>query len=300
MKGYLQRMVSGAISPGGSIRPITGSVYSSLRPHAGVEAPAVEPNFIRPGHDAPEPHAAPDAGPPGPSPQPVRQSEVRATGKIPAPHVAPEIPFGPSVEGPVGEERERGPRVRPPEKTAITAPHEDREGTPRAPTQPEPVERRPSPIAGRSVRLVPAREATPLSGSSAPAAQESAPVGAPAVEAESPVKAGPPENSGDQPAGAGKRPYVPLVAGDFPAPPARDESLEGPRESHAAQRPRERAPAATVRSAARQGPDEIQINIGRVEVVAAPPPAMRPAAQKAQRKAPSLDDYLRRRNSRIR
>jgi hypothetical protein len=41
--------------------------------------------------------------------------------------------------------------------------------------------------------------------------------------------------------------------------------------------------------------DEIEINIGRIEVTAAPPP-LRAAAPKTQRKAPSLDDYLRRRN----
>jgi hypothetical protein len=44
-------------------------------------------------------------------------------------------------------------------------------------------------------------------------------------------------------------------------------------------------------------PNEIQIHIGRIEVVAVPPtPAPQTAAPKPQRGAPSLDEYLRRRD----
>jgi hypothetical protein len=50
---------------------------------------------------------------------------------------------------------------------------------------------------------------------------------------------------------------------------------------------------------ARTEPDEIQIHIGRIEVVAVPPPAPKPSASpKPQRGALSLDDYLRRRDRR--
>jgi hypothetical protein len=48
-------------------------------------------------------------------------------------------------------------------------------------------------------------------------------------------------------------------------------------------------------SRAEGGPDDIQIHIGRVEVIAVPPAAPRPAAAPA-RKAMSLDEYLRRRD----
>lgn len=43
-------------------------------------------------------------------------------------------------------------------------------------------------------------------------------------------------------------------------------------------------------------PDEIQIHIGRIEVVAVPPAPAPPAALKPQRGAPSLDEYLQRRD----
>jgi hypothetical protein len=42
-------------------------------------------------------------------------------------------------------------------------------------------------------------------------------------------------------------------------------------------------------------PDEIQIHIGRIEVIALPPAQAAPAPQKPRRGSPSLDEYLRRR-----
>jgi hypothetical protein len=45
-------------------------------------------------------------------------------------------------------------------------------------------------------------------------------------------------------------------------------------------------------------PDEIQIHIGRIEVVAVPPPVAPPASPKPRPGTPSLDEYLRRRNGR--
>jgi hypothetical protein len=50
-------------------------------------------------------------------------------------------------------------------------------------------------------------------------------------------------------------------------------------------------------SASEREPDEIQINIGRIEVVAVPPPAARPAAAPA-RKSLNLEEYLKRRRGR--
>lgn len=44
-------------------------------------------------------------------------------------------------------------------------------------------------------------------------------------------------------------------------------------------------------------PDDIQIHIGRIEVIAVPP-APAPAAGKSQRNVPSLDEYLKRRDRR--
>ena len=52
------------------------------------------------------------------------------------------------------------------------------------------------------------------------------------------------------------------------------------------------------RPAARQEPDEIQIHIGRIEVVVVPPAAVASASPKPKRETPSLDEYLRRRPGR--
>ncbi|MBW0001702.1 MAG: hypothetical protein JO015_21610 [Verrucomicrobia bacterium] len=50
------------------------------------------------------------------------------------------------------------------------------------------------------------------------------------------------------------------------------------------------------RPAAQPAPDEIRIHIGRIEVIAVPPPPVTPASPKPARRAPSLDEYLRRRD----
>jgi hypothetical protein len=49
---------------------------------------------------------------------------------------------------------------------------------------------------------------------------------------------------------------------------------------------------------ARTEPDEIQIHIGRIEVVAVPPATVAPGSPKPKRETPSLDEYLRRRGGR--
>jgi len=53
-----------------------------------------------------------------------------------------------------------------------------------------------------------------------------------------------------------------------------------------------------IRRSLRSEPDEIQIHIGRIEVVAVQPAPAQPVSQKAQRATPSLDEYLQRRDRR--
>jgi hypothetical protein len=55
--------------------------------------------------------------------------------------------------------------------------------------------------------------------------------------------------------------------------------------------------AATARASERDTFEDIQIHIGRIEVIAVPPPAPR-ATPAPARKSTSLDDYLKRRNGR--
>lgn len=57
-------------------------------------------------------------------------------------------------------------------------------------------------------------------------------------------------------------------------------------------------PAPVREKAAQRMPDEIQIHIGRIEVIAAPPPAPR-VPSVPERKAMSLDEYLSRRDGRV-
>jgi hypothetical protein len=112
----------------------------------------------------------------------------------------------------------------------------------------------------------------------------------------------------------GFRPWVyqPLIATSTPMPSGSAEAAEGPRPSEPARFAPE-LQAASQRAAANQAlarrtppqmrspiqPDEIQIHIGRIEVIAVPPPAARPAAPPARR-GQSLDEYLSRSNGRSR
>jgi hypothetical protein len=63
--------------------------------------------------------------------------------------------------------------------------------------------------------------------------------------------------------------------------------------ARALQAPASFAPLA--QSAAREA-DEVRIHIGRIEVTAVAPAPARPAAPMPRHKAPSLEDYLKRRN----
>ena len=97
--------------------------------------------------------------------------------------------------------------------------------------------------------------------------------------------------------------YVPIVPGPFArsnAPEAGGvSSMQALEESIAAARSKQNAQAAQVsqdKHAASQG-DDVQIHIGRIEVVAVPQAPPRPAHSPA-RKGLSLEEYLRKRDGR--
>ena len=86
------------------------------------------------------------------------------------------------------------------------------------------------------------------------------------------------------------RPYAPLISGDFvPASPP-----------VAAFRPSKNSSADSSQpfSPSLRATDDIQIHIGRIEVTAVQPSPARVAPARPQRRAPSLDEYLRRRDGR--
>jgi len=91
---------------------------------------------------------------------------------------------------------------------------------------------------------------------------------------------------------------VTRVADDLFGPPAAAgvAAEARMRSARAAPAPRERHASSTP-AAARQ-PDDIQIHIGRIEVIAVPPAA--PRVTKAPDRSPSLDAYLNRRDGRSR
>jgi hypothetical protein len=87
-----------------------------------------------------------------------------------------------------------------------------------------------------------------------------------------------------------KRLYAPLISGDF-VPASPPVAAFGPSKNSSADSSRPFSPPS-------RATDDIQIHIGRIEVTAVPPAPARAAPAKPQRRAPSLDEYLRRRDGR--
>jgi hypothetical protein len=97
--------------------------------------------------------------------------------------------------------------------------------------------------------------------------------------------------------------FTPIVLNSSPRTSTPEATLTPPprtsNEPYAAQARiiRQTQPSPNAARAPQTPPDEIQINIGRIEVIAVPPPAPRPAPAPA-RKGLSLDEYLSRGNGR--
>ena len=87
-----------------------------------------------------------------------------------------------------------------------------------------------------------------------------------------------------------KRLYVPLIRGDF-APANPPVAAFGLSKNSSAVSSQPFPPPS-------RPTDDIQIHIGRIEVTAVQPVPARAAPAKPQRRAPSLDEYLRRRDGR--
>ncbi|MGA8575379.1 MAG: hypothetical protein WB609_06770 [Candidatus Cybelea sp.] len=126
------------------------------------------------------------------------------------------------------------------------------------------------------------------------------------TRAEVTVRATSPQTAGNAPALR-----APVVVPLLPKPAVADETIPSeppvrsePRRRPIAANPNEavridRGPSASPRAARERRTDDIQIHIGRIEVVAVPPASPRPIAVPA-RKSLSLDEYLQRRGGRSR
>jgi hypothetical protein len=282
MTGYLQRIASSAISPGGSVRPVAGTVFSPSRYRAALGPSVAEQDIMsaRPDDmDARRGSVRPAAREPAPVPGALRGPQEAKPGNRPAPEAPLEIyPLKAAVAR--GEGR---------------PPAEAQPGTDRDPAARPEVARSPEP--GLRVRRADdGAEAGSAERRAARPRDEEPPAGSPdagrqAGEADTP-------RSGTGPRDAFKeRPFAPVVAVDFRTQATSDGGPAGPAGSSRLAAGREHNREGRVRAAPSEA-DEINIHIGRIEVTAAQQP-LRPAAPKAHRKAPSLEEYLRRRSGRI-
>jgi translation initiation factor IF-2 len=287
MTAYLQRMAASAIKPGGSVRPVAGTVFSPSRYRASREPAVVDEDILsaRPGEMDARPGSAPrpEARRAAPLPGALRSPPEAGPGSRPAPAAPLEADArGPAAlrtqgRAPSGAHREadRGPAAGP--------------GSGHAPG-PGLAAGRAGEAAGRAGEAGghgPGERPAALARDGARGREPDAVAGKEGGAARIP-------RSGS---GPGERPFAPVVAVDFRTQAASGRSPAGPAVSPGpgAGRGPGRDGGAP---AAPRDPGEINIHIGRIEVTASAPPALRPAAPKAHRKAPSLEEYLRRRGGR--
>jgi hypothetical protein len=308
MSGYLQRLASSVLSPGGSIHPVLTPVFSPSSSSMGPEnigeervasssnepsnnireeSPMARPELVPPAaaRNIPdtEPPAAISSDPLALQPSPKSERKARAV-----PIEEDRTSFKPLVNKDQIEKAEKPPvsSMKAKQEAPGLAKLEDtsaknngaevirQPGTPVFDVSPQPA------IASTADKAMLKPNVEPVSEESVPSRTSE--------NATQSRDAGKPEIAfGDS--------YTPLVA-EYAA---RTDALKI---FAATTRPalpdvrREAGSSRGFREPERE-PDEIQIHIGRIEVTAAPPAAVRPAP-KPERKALSLDDYLKRKRGR--
>lgn len=261
MTGYLQRLASSVISPGGNIHPLRNPVFSAPMQSATIDAPAEDPTIPSPGPTSQrEQHR---------SEMPDDSESSSLVSYAPMPDTieskAVQLPLHTSVQKPVSENDRPSTvsrvvtRQQPPDPAA--------ELTTNSRTERQ---------SGRSYQKSPiaisADHGSSEISSNAPAISEAAPTDS--------------TRTNHRP-----QPYTPLVAQEGPTPDFA-EAMSG-----TVKKPDKTRLSRSTTTPNRE-PDEIEIHIGRIEVTAIQPAA--PAAPaKPRRLAPSLDEYLKRRNGRI-
>ena len=333
MNGYLQRIALTALRPGDSIRPVLGSVFAPdeapvipeiLSPDTAqalgaraqrkfgerIEVTSSFGTGRTPGrpHPAPEPETT-DVELRELAPRPLLTSN-RAPG-IPGPKqrqkidIEPLLPVDSSVQPPEGTLKpEREPTVRPAperrlqpgepatpnvlvtgqaprEKTMERVQAERAAGPALVPTGTSirplvdisGIEPDPRTGVGISLRrVIGTLRGEPASGNAIPKGEATTAPGAGPLRTE-------------------RRPETDITTQDEQIHPATPSIPFNPGSEA-------KEEIGSIRRSLRSEPDEIQIHIGRIEVVAVPPAPAQPVSQQAQRITPSLDEYLRRRDRR--
>jgi hypothetical protein len=271
MKGFLQRIAAGAMKPGGAVRPIVGSVFEGARTtpvlpslDAVMEAPVRSERAgeqERRGEERAKRRRGEDER---------ESSGENISGK------GMELATSHLVAESEGKRRAAA---------ATGAPFPDRRWDAEFVLPPVAGERRPLASADTgsgSVNPAGADESlVPGEAAAAPLASMR--------ESRSAAPAEPQPVSGPL-----RSPIAPLVAGDFPVAPVVPGRSAPAEAGSGGLPPPRRAPEPKAE------PEQIEISIGRIEVTAAPPAVVRAPAPRNPNRAPSLDDYLKRRNSRYR
>jgi hypothetical protein len=307
MSGYLQRLASSVLSPGGSIHPVLTPVFSPPSSPMGPEnigeemvaSPLNEPSSNR----EESPMARPELVPPAaarniPDTEPPAAISSDSSALQPSPgseRKARTVPieedrasFKPLVNKEQIEEAEKPPvsSMKAKQDAPALAKSEDtsaknnaagvirQPGTPVFDVSPPPA------IASTADKAMPKSGVEPVSEESIPSRTS--------ANATQSKDAGKPEIAfGDR--------YTPLVA-EYAARTDAPKIFAATTKPALTDAKREAGSSRGFREPERE-PDEIQIHIGRIEVTAAPPAAVRPAS-KPERKALSLDDYLKRKRGR--
>ena len=292
MRGYLQRLALSVIKPDQKIRPIQTPVFLRPKDEGDTELPRPAETHPSPaGETAPvaEIHVSPPvANPPTISYPPERDADAPEI-LAPRPGVAEPKP-----------ERAELPKDFPPRLPSVRQAGEQTEilmsATPAAPAQANENrqmagvgnKRKDQPSqAGKTIRREPSYVPLVAPRLPTPGSSESS-LNVPSALPQAPLTI-PIENAPGHP--AAPLPYRPLLPAEASHQPSVPAALGLKKKPLHAGGPRRTEPPA-------REPDEIQIHIGRIEVIAVPPPKAQPAPAKPPRTGPSLEEYLRRRDRR--
>lgn len=260
MKGYLQRLAASVNTPGESIHPVVGSLFSA--PPYGTEAavPGLEQDV--PAAVGTQPREV--SGLDGPSVAPKRSP----THSMAVPHDHSARPSGAPPH--TGSAPFAGPRpASPPDQPATHAGRDAQRDDRSAADHTDPAQQLAEGFAGSP-------DQRHIAGQPPPGAQPESRLLMPEHNLASPVRGGAPHP--DSPWTAGTRPLYPPAS-----QPGRETGV---------------GPSGALKVTPAE-PDEIHIHIGRIEVTAVQPAPARTAVATPRTRAPSLSDYLRRRDGRL-